>query len=107
MRQPRCTTVVPSKNLWEIAIEFLGKIDNKLMEFNLKYAYITYCICKLEKMPKRIISKLVFLSCFNEVGKHYEGENDSGSQIETYLFLKPIAVGLTKRFLHRIKRIKK
>ncbi|MBR6071368.1 MAG: HD domain-containing protein [Acholeplasmatales bacterium] len=88
MREPRCTSVVPSKNLWEIAIEFLGKIDIKLMEFNLKYAYITYCICRLEKIPKRIISKLVFLSCFNEVGKHYEGENDSGSQIETYLFLK-------------------
>ena len=27
MREPRCNNIVPSKNLWEIAIDFLGKID--------------------------------------------------------------------------------
>lgn len=88
MREPNCRRIVSSKDLWEIAIDFLGVIDEKLMEFNMKFAYITYRICKLKRIPRRITSKLVFLSCFNEIGKLYEGENASNAQIETYLFLK-------------------
>lgn len=88
MREPRCSNIVPSKNLWEIAIEFLGKIDNKLIDFNLKFAYIMYNTCKIEKIPYFVTSKLVFLACFNDVGKLYELENKSNSLIETYLFLK-------------------
>ncbi len=88
MREPRCNNIVPTKNLWEIAIEFLGKIDNNLIEFNLKLAYIMLKLCKIEKIPYSITSKLVFLSCFNDVGKLYELENKSDSTIETYLFLK-------------------
>ena len=88
MREPRCSDIVPSKNLWEIAIEFLGKIDSKLIDFNLKLAYIMYKVCKLEKIPYFVTSKLVFLACFNDVGKLYELENKSNSLIETYLFLK-------------------
>ncbi len=88
MREPRCTSVVSAKNLWEIAIDFMEKIDKKLMSVNLKYAYITYRFCKLKKFPKRLTSKLIFLCCFNDVGKLYSGENSTDTTIETYLFLK-------------------
>lgn len=88
MREPRCNNIVPSKNLWEIAIDFLGKIDKKLIDFNLKLAYIMYKVCRIEKIPYNVTSKLVFLSCFNDVGKLYELENKTDSTIETYLFLK-------------------
>ncbi len=88
MREPSCTSIVPAKNLWEIAIDFISKIDEKQMEFNLKYAYFTYKLCKLEHVPGRITKKLVFLSCFNEVGKLYSNEKSSDTKIETYLFLK-------------------
>jgi len=88
MREPSCTAIVPAKNLWEIAIDFISKIDEKQMEFNLKYAYFTYKLCKLEHVPGRITKKLVFLSCFNEVGKLYSNEKSSDTKIETYLFLK-------------------
>lgn len=88
MREPSCTAIVPAKNLWEIAIDFISRIDEKQMEFNLKYAYFTYKLCKLEHVPGRITKKLVFLSCFNEVGKLYSNEKSSDTKIETYLFLK-------------------
>ena len=88
MREPNCTRIVPSKNLWELAIDFMSNVDEKLMEFNLKYAYITYSISKIKRLKKRIISDLVFLSCFNDVGRLYEGEKVASSKIETYLFLK-------------------
>ncbi len=88
MREPNCTRIVPAKNLWEIAIEFLEQIDDKLMEFNLKYAFITYKLCKIEKVPNKDIKKLVFLSCFNDVGKLYARDNATTTEIETYLFLK-------------------
>ena len=88
MREPRCNHIVQSKNLWEIAIEFIQKIDDKLMDFNLKQAYITYKICKYRNIPYETVSKLVFLSCFNNVGKYYAAENKSDPEIETYLFLK-------------------
>ncbi len=88
MREPNCTKIVPSKNLWEIAIDFMEQIDDKLMEFNLKYAYITYRLCKLEGVPSKYIKKMVFLSCFNDVGKLYDGDNATTTLNETYLFLK-------------------
>lgn len=88
MREPRCNHIVKSKNLWEIAIEFIQKIDDKLMDINLKQAYITYKICKIRNIPYETVSKLVFLSCFNNVGKYYAAENKSDPEIETYLFLK-------------------
>ena len=88
MKEPRCTSVVPFKNLWEIAMEFMGRIDEKLIEFNLVYAYITYLISKIERIPRKNISRLVFLSCFDEIGKLYSGSDNSSPLIETYLFLK-------------------
>lgn len=88
MREPSCNKVVPSKNLWEIAIDFMEQIDDKLMEFNLKFAYITYRLCKLEGVPNKYTKKLVFLSCFNDVGKLYDGDNATTTLNETYLFLK-------------------
>ena len=88
MREPNCNKIVPAKDLWEIAIEFMEQIDEKLMEFNLKYAFITYKLCKIEGVPNKIIKKQVFLSCFNNVGKLYDGENKTTPLIETYLFLK-------------------
>jgi len=88
MKEPNCRSIVPSKNLWEIAIEFMGKIDTKLMEFNLKFAYLVYKFCKIEGIPNRFTKKLVFLACFNDVGKLYNSENAASTLIETYLFLK-------------------
>ena len=88
MKEPRCTSVVPFKNLWEVAMEFMARIDKKLIEFNLVYAYITYLIAKIERIPKKSISRLVFLSCFDEIGKLYAGTDSSSPVIETYLFLK-------------------
>ncbi len=88
MREPNCRNIVPSKNLWAIAIEFMERIDDKLMEFNLKFAYIVYKLCKIEGIPNKITKKLVFLACFDEVGKLYDNENASTTIIETYLFLK-------------------
>ncbi len=88
MREPSCRNVVPSKNLWEIAIDFIERIDERLMEFNLKFAYIMYKLCKIEGVPNKLIKKFVFLSCFNDVGKLYDNENATTANIETYLFLK-------------------
>ena len=88
MLEPNCRKVVETKNLWSIAIEFMKNIDDKLMEFNLKFAYITYMLCKLSKVDYKTKKHLVFISCFNNVGKHYEGENASNPTVETYLFLK-------------------
>ncbi len=88
MLEPNCRKVVETKNLWSIAIDFMKNIDDKLMEFNLKFAYITYMICKLSKVDYKTKKHLVFISCFNNVGKHYEGENASNPTVETYLFLK-------------------
>ena len=88
MIEPNCRSIVPSKNLWEIGIDFIDKIDDKLMDFNLKYAYITYMLCKLSKTSKKKTKKFVFLACFNNVGKLYVNENASNPLVETYLFLK-------------------
>lgn len=66
----------------------MEQIDDRLMEFNLKYAYITYRLCKLEGVPNKYVKKLVFLSCFNDVGKLYDDDNATTTLNETYLFLK-------------------
>lgn len=88
MLEPNCRSIVETKNLWSIAIDFMKRIDDKLMEFNIKYAYITYMLCKISKVDKKTRKKLVFISCFNDVGKLYTSENSANSLIETYLFLK-------------------
>ncbi len=87
MREPRCNNIIKSKNLWEIAIEFIEKIDSELMEENIKHAYITYKLCKKRLIKYEIASKLIILACFNNVGKYYSLEK-SNDNIETYLFLK-------------------
>ncbi len=88
MLEPNCRSIVETKNLWAIAIDFMRRIDAKLMEFNLKYAYITYMLLKQSKVDKKTRKQLVFVACFNDVGKHYTSENSSNTLIETYLFLK-------------------
>ena len=88
MLEPNCRSIVETKNLWAIAIDFMKRIDAKLMEFNLKYAYITYMLLKQSKVDKKTRKQLVFVACFNDVGKHYTSENSSNTLIETYLFLK-------------------
>lgn len=88
MLEPNCRKIVETKNLWSLAIDFMKNIDDKLMEFNIKYAYITYMLCKISKVDYKTRKHLVFISCFNNVGKHYEGENASSATVETYLFLK-------------------
>ena len=88
MLEPNCRSIVETKNLWAIAIDFMKRIDAKLMEFNLKYAYITYMLLKQSKVDKKTRKQLVFMACFNDVGKHYTSENSSNTLIETYLFLK-------------------
>ena len=75
MREPNCRRIVRTKNLWEIAIDFLSKIDVKLMEFNLKFAFIIYKLCKIEGVSNKTTKRLVFLACFNDVGKLYDNEN--------------------------------
>ncbi len=88
MREPNCRRIVRTKNLWEIAIDFLSKIDVKLMEFNLKFAFIIYKLCKIEGVSNKTTKRLVFLACFNDVGKLYDKENAASTTVETYLFLK-------------------
>ena len=66
----------------------MEQIDDKLMEFNLKYAYIIYRLCKLEGIPNKYTKRMVFLACFNDVGKLYDGDNATTTLNETYLFLK-------------------
>ena len=88
MLEPNCRSIVETKNLWSIAIDFMKRIDDKLMDFNIKYAYITYMLCKISKVDRKTRKKLVFISCFNDVGKLYTSENSANSLIETYLFLK-------------------
>ena len=88
MREPNCRSIVPSKNLWEIAIDFMSKIDTKLMEFNLKYAFILYRFAKIQSIPNKTIKKYVFLACFNDCGKLYDDTNKETIKNETYLFLK-------------------
>lgn len=88
MREPNCRNIVPINNLWQIAIDFIGRIDRKQIEFNIKLAFVVYKICKIEKMSINHTKAMVFLSCFNDVGKFSNRDDGGDVAIETYLFLK-------------------
>ncbi len=88
MREPNCRNIVPINNLWQIAIDFIGRIDRKQIEFNIKLAFVVYKICRLEKMSVIHTKSMVFLSCFNDVGKFSNRDDGGDVAIETYLFLK-------------------
>ena len=88
MKTPSCRNIVETKNLWQIGIEFIRRIDEDLIEYNLILAYITYKLSKLEGVPNKNIKRLVFVSCFNDIGILKSKEGDASSEIETYLFLK-------------------
>ncbi len=88
MKEPNCRNIVPINNLWQIAIDFIGRIDRKQIEYNIKLAYIVYNICKIEKISVKHTKSMVFLSCFNDVGKFSKRDDGGDVAIETYLFLK-------------------
>ncbi len=88
MREPNCRNIVPVNDLWQVAIDFIGRIDRKQIEYNIKLAYVVYRVCKLEEFPKKVIKNMVFLSCFNDSGKFSRREDGGDTAIETYLFLK-------------------
>lgn len=88
MRVPDCADIVSAKNLWKIAIEFISRVDYELMEYNLKLAYIVYLLCKAEGVSKKKTTYMVFMACFNDIGKHHIAKEGSSAAIETYLFLK-------------------
>ena len=88
MRMPNCTDIVSTKNLWKIAIEFISCVDNDLMEYNLKLAYIVYLLCKAEGVSAKNTKRMVFLACFNDIGKLNVANTNSNATVETYLFLK-------------------
>ena len=88
MRKPNCLNIVETNKLWEIAIEFLNRLDESLMEYNLKLAYIMFKFAKLERLSFNKIKKFVFVSCFNDIGRLHLNQNNSSKSIETYLFLK-------------------
>ena len=82
------TKDIGSNNLISIALEFIRKIDNKLIDFNLKYAYIVYNYATQFSVPKTYIKKFVMLALFNDVGKLYAKDKDLDSTFETYIFMK-------------------
>ena len=88
MREPNCRNIVPINNLWQVAIDFIGRIDHKQIEYNIKLAYVVLKVCKIEGMQQSRIKKMVFLSCFNDVGKLSKRDDGGDTSIETYLFLK-------------------
>ena len=109
MREPNCRYIVPINNLWQVAIDFIGRIDHKQMEYNIKLAYVVYKVCKLEGMNNNKIKSMVFLSCFNDVGKLSKRDDGGDTAIETYLFLKyfsPVK-GFAEVLLHNVNATKK
>ncbi len=86
MTSPNCRNIVPADKLWNIALEFIGRIDNKQKEYNLKLAYIVYKYSKISVTAPTTLKNLVFLSCFYNVGKLNRGYENS--EFQTYLFLK-------------------
>lgn len=88
MRKPNCLSIVETNKLWEIAIEFLTRLDSALIEYNLKFAYIMLKFAKLERLSFNKIKKFVFVSCFNDIGRLHLNQEKSSKSIETYLFLK-------------------
>jgi hypothetical protein len=61
MRKPNCLSIVETNKLWEIAIEFLTRLDSALIEYNLKFAYIMLKFAKLERLSFNKIKKFVFV----------------------------------------------
>jgi len=88
MKTPNCYNIVPSKNLWEIGLEFIRRVDDDLIENNLKLAYIVYKLNKLEGASSTVTKRSVFLACFNEIGSLSARDIALDKDIETYLFLK-------------------
>lgn len=88
MKTPNCYNIVPTKNLWEIGLEFIKRVDEKLIEENIKLAFIIYKLCKIEGISNNVIKKSVFLACFNDIGSLSAREGTLDKDIETYLFLK-------------------
>jgi HD-GYP domain-containing protein (c-di-GMP phosphodiesterase class II) len=86
MKTPNCRNIVSADKLWNIAIEFIGRIDNNQKEYNLKLAYIVYKFSKISVTSPEITKNLVFLSCFYNVGKLNSNYEDT--EFRTYLFLK-------------------
>lgn len=86
MKTPNCRNIVSADKLWNIAIEFIGRIDNNQKEYNLKLAYIVYKFSKISVTSPEITKNLVFLSCFYNVGKLNSDYEDT--EFRTYLFLK-------------------
>ncbi len=82
------TKDLSSNNLISIALEFIRKIDDKLIDFNLKYAYIVYNYATQFSVPKTYIKKFVLLALFNDVGKLYAKDKNLDSTFETYIFMK-------------------
>ncbi len=88
MRTPNVKNVVSEKKIWELCIEFISTIDRNLVEYNLVLAYIVYLISKERRLGEGNIKKMVFISCFHDIGRLNAKERNSTSEIETYLFLK-------------------
>lgn len=88
MRKVNTKGIVNEQKIWELCIEFIRSIDTNLVEFNLVYAYIVYLFTKEYHFTNTITNKMVFMSCFNDIGRLNANEKNSRSDIETYLFLK-------------------
>ena len=109
MREPNCRNIVPVNDLWQVAIDFIGRIDRKQIEYNIKLAYVVYRVCRLEEFPNKIVKNMVFLSCFNDSGKLSRRKDGGDTAIETYLFLKyfsPVK-GFAEVLLHNVNATKK
>ncbi len=109
MREPNCRNIVPINNLWQVAIDFIGRIDRKQIEYNIKLAYVVLKVCRIQSLPKNIVKKMVFLSCFNDVGKLSKREDGGDVSVETYLFLKyfsPVK-GFAEVLLHNVNAAKR
>lgn len=86
MNVPNCKNIVSADKLWNIALEFIERIDKKQKEYNLKLAYIVYRYSKISITAPGTLNNLVFLSCFYNIGKTNKDFNDS--EFQSYLFLK-------------------
>ncbi len=88
MKNINCRSIVSSDSLWNIAIEFISRIDENQIEYNLKLAFVVDRFCKIAHIKRLNFRNLVFLACFYNVGKLYEKDHDGDPIFETYLFLK-------------------
>ena len=88
MRIPKIESVVSEKKIWELCIDFISTIDKELVEYNLVLAYINYLLAREAKFSEKDMNRMVFISCFQDIGRLNAKERNSSSEIETYLFLK-------------------